>query len=134
MTMMFRGVRGATTVTENTAEAILSATRELLEAVIEANGIEEDTVASVIFTTTPDLNAVYPAQAAREIGWRRTALMGCQEIEAPDGLPYCIRVLIHWNTSRSLDEIRHVYMRGAERLRRDLYPDNKIVLNGRENN
>jgi chorismate mutase len=126
---MFRGVRGATTAEENTAEAILSATRELLQVVIEANGIEEDFVASVIFTTTPDLNAVYPAQAGREIGWKRTALMGCQEIDAQDALPRCIRVLIHWNTTRSLDEIRHVYMRGAEKLRRDLYPDNKIVLN-----
>jgi chorismate mutase len=132
MTMMFRGVRGATTVEENTAEAILSATRELLLAVIEANGIEEEFVASVIFTTTPDLNAVYPAQAGREIGWKRTALMGCQEIDAQDGLARCIRVLIHWNTTRSLDEIRHVYMRGAECLRRDLYPENKIVLNGSE--
>jgi chorismate mutase len=129
MTMMFRGVRGATTAEENTVEAILSATRELLQAVIEANGIEEEYVASVIFTTTPDLNAVYPAQAGREIGWKRTALMGCQEIDAQDALPRCIRVLIHWNTTRSLDEIRHVYLRGAERLRRDLYPDNKIVLN-----
>ncbi len=132
MTMMFRGVRGATTVTENTAEAILDATRELLLAVIEANGIEEDYVASVIFTTTPDLNAVYPAQAAREIGWRRAALMGCQEIDAQEGLPRCIRVLVHWNTTRTLDEIRHVYMRGAERLRRDLYPDNKIILDGKQ--
>lgn len=132
MTMMFRGVRGATTATENTAEAIVSATRELLRAVIQANGIEEDYVASVIFTTTPDLNAAYPAQAGREIGWRRTALMGCQEIDAPDGLPRCIRVLIHWNTTRTLDEITHVYMRGTEKLRRDLYPDNKIVLNGRD--
>lgn len=132
MTTMFRGVRGATTATENTAEAILSATRELLQALIEVNGIEEDYVASVIFTTTPDLNAAYPAQAAREIGWRRTALMGCQEIEVPDGLKCCIRVLIHWNTTKGLDEIQHVYMRGAEKLRRDLYPDNKIVLNGKQ--
>jgi len=131
MTMMFRGVRGATTAPENTLEAILNVTRELLKAIIEANGIEEDYVASVIFTSTPDLNAAYPAQAAREIGWRRTALMGCQEIEVPDGIPMCVRVLIHWNTSKSLDEIKHVYMRGTEQLRRDLYPDNKIVLNGK---
>ena len=134
MTMMFRGVRGATTAAENTADAILSATRELLEVVIAANGIKEEYVASVIFTTTPDLNAAYPAQAGREIGWRRTALMGCQEIEVPDGLLMCIRILIHWNTEKGLDEIKHVYMRGTERLRRDLYPDNKIVLNGIDSN
>lgn len=132
MTMMFRGVRGATTATENTPEAILSATRELMRELIAVNEIEEDYVASVIFSSTPDLNSAYPAQAAREIGWRRTALMGCQELDVPDGLPRCIRVLIHWNTSKGLDEIRHVYMRGTERLRRDLYPDNKIVLNGNQ--
>jgi chorismate mutase len=132
LTMMFRGVRGATTAPDNTPEAILSVTRELLRELIAVNGIEEDYVASVIFTSTPDLNAAYPAQAAREIGWRRTALLGCQELDVPDGIPMCVRVLIHWNTSKGLDEIKHVYMRGTERLRRDLYPDNKIVLNGRE--
>ncbi len=134
MTMMFRGVRGATTATENTPDGILSVTRELLQELIRVNGIEEDYVASVIFTSTPDLNAAFPAQAGREIGWRRTALLGCQEIDAPDGVPMCVRVLIHWNTDKSLDEIKHVYMRGTERLRRDLYPDNKIVLNGKEGN
>jgi chorismate mutase len=133
MTMMFRGVRGATTVDENTAEAILSATKDLLQAMIEANDIEEDSVASVIFTTSPDLNAVFPAQAAREIGWKRTALMGAQEVDVPGGLQRCIRILIHWNTTKTLDDILHVYMRGAEKLRPDLiYPQNKIVLNGRD--
>ncbi|MBZ0276492.1 MAG: chorismate mutase, partial [Anaerolineae bacterium] len=75
---MMRGVRGATTVDGNTAEAILAATRELLQVMIDANGIEEADVASVIFTSTPDLNAVYPAKAARQLGWRQTSLMGCQ--------------------------------------------------------
>lgn len=130
MTMMFRGVRGATTVSENTGEAIWKATRELLQAVIKANDIEEEYVASVIFTTTPDLNAVYPAKAARDLGWHRAALMGCQEADVPNGIPMCIRVLIHWNTTRTLDEVQHVYMKGAMALRPDLYPDNKLVLNG----
>jgi len=130
MTMMFRGVRGATTVHENTGEAIWKATRELLQAVIKANDIEEEYVASVIFTTTPDLNAVYPAKAARDLGWHRAALMGCQEADVPNGIPMCIRVLIHWNTTRTLDEVQHVYMKGAMALRPDLYPDNKLVLNG----
>jgi chorismate mutase len=125
-----RGVRGATTVEENSAEAIWSATRQLLQAVIEANEIRENDVASVIFTTTPDLNTAYPAKAARDLGWHRTALMGMQEIDLSDGIPMCIRVLVHWNTEKSLDEIKHVYMRGAMALRPDLYPDNKIVLNG----
>jgi chorismate mutase len=125
-----RGVRGATTVEENSADAIWSATRQLLQAVLEANDIQEDDVASVIFTTTPDLNTAYPAKAARDLGWHRTALMGMQEIDLSDGIPMCIRVLVHWNTEKTLDEIKHVYMRGAMALRPDLYPDNKIVLNG----
>jgi chorismate mutase len=128
MSRMMRGVRGATTAAEDTPEAIWRATRELLEAVIEANGIEEEYVASVIFTTTPDLTAAYPAKAARDLGWHQTALMGCQEIAVPNGIPKCIRVLIHWNTTKKLSELRHVYMRGAEKLRPDFYPDNKIVL------
>lgn len=132
MSMMVRGVRGATTATEDTPEAIWQATRELLEAVIEANGIEEEYVASAIFTTTPDLTAAYPAKAARDLGWHQTALMGCQEIAVPNGIPRCIRVLIHWNTTKKLGELRHIYMRGTEKLRPDFYPDNKIVLNGRE--
>ncbi|MBC7813979.1 MAG: chorismate mutase [Burkholderiales bacterium] len=129
--MRFRGVRGGTTVDENTLDAIIDATRELLEVLVEANGIVEDDVASVIFTTTSDLNAVYPARAARDMGWTRTALMGCCEIDVPNGIPMCIRVLIHWNTTKTLNEIQHVYIRGAISLRPDrYYPDNKIVLNG----
>jgi chorismate mutase len=130
--MLIRGVRGATTTSEDTAEAIWQATRELLQAVIAANGIEEEYVASVIFTTTPDLTAAYPAKAARDFGWTQTALMGCQEIAVPDGIPMCIRLLIHWNTDKPLSEIQHVYMHGAIKLRPDFYPENKIVLNGRE--
>ena len=118
--MMFRGVRGATTAEANTPEAILSATRELLEAMIAANGIEEENVASVLFTTTPDLNAVYPARAARQLGWSQTALMGCQEIDAPGGLPMCVRILIHWNTTKKLNELSHIFLRGAATLRPDL--------------
>jgi chorismate mutase len=130
--MKFRGVRGAITADSNTPEAVLSATRQLLEAMIKANEIEEDDVASVIFTATPDLNAAYPAKAARDLGWRRTALLGCQEMDVPNGIPYCVRILIHWNTPKSLDEIVHVYMRDALILRPDLYPDNKIVVEKRE--
>jgi len=125
---MIRGVRGATTVTTNSAEAIISATRELLQAMIDANAINEEHVASVFFTTTPDLDAAFPAQAARAVGWWEAALLGAQEINCPNGLPMCIRVLIHWNTPKPLSDIRHVYMHGAERLRPDMYPTNKIVL------
>jgi chorismate mutase len=126
--LMVRGIRGATTAAANTSEAILEATRELLESLIHVNEIDEEHVASVIFTTTPDLTACFPAAAARRVGWRRVALLGAQEMDCADGVPMCIRVLIHWNTTHGLDDIRHVYMHGAQRLRPDLYPDNKIVV------
>jgi len=132
---MCRGVRGATTTTEDTAEAIWERTRELMQALIETNGIDEDHVASVIFTTTPDLTAAFPAKAARDLGWHRTALLGAQEMAVRESIPLCIRVLILWNTERTLDEIQHIideiqhiYMHGATALRPDLYPDNKIVV------
>ncbi|MDX2160705.1 MAG: chorismate mutase [bacterium] len=128
--MMLRGVRGGTTVTDNDAGQILAATKELLEQLIRVNAIEEEAVASVLFTTTPDLNAAFPAAAARDLGWHRCALMGFQEIQVPNGIQYCIRVLIHWNTDKTLDEIKHVYMHGAMKLRPDLYPDNRVELNG----
>ena len=129
--MMSRGVRGATTVTENTPEAILEATRELLQALIEANGIEEEYVASVIFTLTPDLNAAYPARAARDLGWTQTALMGCQEVDVPGGMPMCIRILIHWNTEKRIDQLNHIFLRGAAALRPDLSDNRNAVQNGR---
>ena len=117
---MIRGVRGAITVDANSPAAILAAAGELLEAMIDRNGIDEDEVASVLFTTTPDLTAAYPAKAARLLGWTRTALMGFAEADVEDGLPMCIRVLIHWNTDRPLDEIRHVFLGGAAALRPDI--------------
>ncbi len=117
--MMMRGVRGATTVATNSKDAIVSATQELLRIMIDSNGIVEDDVASVLFTATPELDDTYPAKAARMMGWTRTALMGFQEADIQHGLPMCIRVLIHWNTDKSIDDIRHVYLRGAAGLRPD---------------
>lgn len=119
---MIRGVRGATTVDHNSRLAILTATKELLLAMIEANDIVEDDVASILFTATPGLDAAYPAAAARELGWTRTALMGFQEADVIDGLQQCVRVLIHWNTDRPMDEIQHVFLREAVALRPDLRP------------
>ena len=116
---MVRGIRGATTAEENTPEAILAATRELLTAIIAANDLRPDDVASAIFTTTPDLNAEYPAQAARALGWRDVALLCAREIDVPHGLEKCIRVLIHWNTTARAEEVRHVYRKGAVVLRPD---------------
>jgi chorismate mutase len=115
-----RGVRGATTVEQDSADAILEATRELLACIIEANDVEVQDVASVFFTATPDLSAAFPAEAARQLGWRHVALMDAQEIPVPDSLSCCVRVLIHWNTERSPEEIHHVYLRGATSLRPDL--------------
>jgi chorismate mutase len=114
-----RGVRGATTCDEDTREAIVAATRELLVQVVERNGIALRDVASVLFSTSPDLTAEYPAVAARELGWRHVAMMCGHEMAAPHGLERCIRVMLHWNTDRSAEEIRHVYLRGAVSLRSD---------------
>jgi chorismate mutase len=128
--MICRGIRGATTVDEDTPEAILDATRELLRAMIDANCIGEEYVASVVFTTTPDLTSAFPAGAARQLGWAQTALLGCQEINVPGSLPRCIRILIHWNTTKGLREIKHVFLRGAQGLRPDLTEQGTSSANG----
>ncbi|GAB4144822.1 MAG: chorismate mutase [Candidatus Promineifilaceae bacterium] len=121
--LMCRGVRGATVAAENSKEAILAATRELLYVMIRANGIQSEDVASVYFTTTRDLNATYPALAARQLGWYDVALLCGHEMEVLDGLPGCIRVLIHWNTQRAQSEIVHVYLHEAQSLR----PDRQVL-------
>ena len=115
--MWCRGIRGATTVAANTREDILLATRELLEEMVSANEVQEDDVACILFTTTHDLNAEFPAVAARGLGFNRSALMCGHEMEVPGGLPMCLRILILFNTEKGLDEIVHVYIRGTEGLR-----------------
>ena len=115
-----RGIRGATTVPENSAEAILEATRELLERVIRENGVYEQDVASVTFSATADLDAVYPAVAARQLGWTSTPLLCVQEMSVVGSLPRCIRILVHWNTDLPKEEIHHVYLHEAWTLRPDL--------------
>lgn len=114
-----RGIRGATTVAENSEEAILAGTRELLYTMIQANGIEVADVASAHFTTTVDLDATYPALAARQLGWYDAALLCGHEMVVPGSLQKCVRILIHWNTSKSAQEIVHVYLHGARNLRPD---------------
>jgi chorismate mutase len=114
-----RGVRGATTVEANEREAILEATRELLGQMVADNEIDVEDVASVIFSTTPDLDAEFPALAARQMGWHDTALFCTHEMAVPGALPRCIRVLLHWNTPKSLTDIRHPYLRDAANLRPD---------------
>lgn len=117
--LVCRGIRGATTVAENSADAILMATRELLFLMIRANGVNVEDVASAIFTTTRDLNATYPALAARQLGWYDAALLCGHEMEVPDSIDHCIRILIHWNTSIGPKDIVHVYLHGAKELRPD---------------
>jgi chorismate mutase len=118
-----RGIRGATTVEANTREAVLQAAAELLSALIEANDIRRDDVASVIFTTTPDVNAEFPAVAARQMGWTNVALMCGHEMAVPGSLPMCLRILMHVNTAKTPDELQFVYLRGARALRQDLAED-----------
>ena len=121
--MSCRGIRGAITVNENRQELILAAVHELLARIVEANELDVGDVASVIFTATPDLDAVPPAHAAREMGWTGVPLLCMQEMAVAGALPCCIRVLIHWNTERSQDQIRHIYLGGARALRPDLSGD-----------
>jgi len=118
--MPCRGVRGATTVKANEREEILSATRQLIALLIRRNRLEPQDIASAIFTTTPDINAEFPALAARQLGWLEVPLLCGHEITVPGGLELCIRVLIHWNTDLRQDEIEHVYVRDAKQLRPDL--------------
>ena len=112
-----RGIRGATTADANTKKAILGATRELLEEMVKINEIEVDDVAATIFTTTEDLNAEFPALAARQMGWNGVALMCGHEMKVPDALSGCIRVLLLVNTDKAVSELRSAYLRGAADLR-----------------
>jgi chorismate mutase len=118
--MSCRGIRGAVSVDDNTPEAILSATRELLERIVASNGLAVKDVVSVIFTATRDLDAAYPARAAREMGWATTPVLCMQEMNVTGSLLRCVRVLVHWNTDRSPGEIQHVYLGEARALRPDL--------------
>jgi chorismate mutase len=118
--MKCRGVRGATTIAANTREEILKGTRQLLALMIRANGIEPQDVASVLFSTTTDIDAEFPALAARQLGWLDVPLLCSHEMAVPGSLPMCIRVMIHWNTDKPQNEIEHIYVRDAKRLRPDL--------------
>ena len=118
--MYSRGVRGATTANSNERAEILTATRQLVALMIRQNNIHAEDVGSAVFTTTPDLDAEFPALAARQLGWLDVPLLCCHEIGVPGSLERCIRVLVHWNTTKSQKDVTHVYVRGAERLRPDL--------------
>lgn len=118
--MPCRGVRGAITVQDNTREEILKGARQLLALMIRQNGIEPADVASAVFSCTHDLNAEFPALAARQLGWLDVPLLCTNEVDVPGALEKCVRILINWNTSKSQHEITHVYVKDAKRLRPDL--------------
>ncbi len=113
------GIRGAITVEANTREAILAAAYELMTALIEANQLEQSDVGGIFFSATADLDAEYPAVAVRQMGWRDAAIMCGQEMSVSGSLPMCLRVMVMWNTTRAADQIRHIYLRGAQVLRPD---------------
>jgi len=116
---MVRGVRGASTVSQNTKEDIVQETKSLLTDMVADNGINADDIASILFTLTPDLNAEFPAVAARELGFSDVPLICAAEIPVPGALANCVRILIHWNTDKSAADIHHVYIKGAATLRPD---------------
>lgn len=118
--MAFRAVRGAVTVENNNQEEILNATKELLGKIVEDNNINIDDIASIIFSVTQDLDAVFPAVAARQMGWTDIALMCTNEIYVKGSLEKCIRVMMHINTEKGNRDIKHIYLKGARILRPDL--------------
>jgi len=119
--MPIRGIRGATTVSADDPELILEATRELLEAILQQNeAMDPEDVASALFTVTDDLASTFPAQGARQMGWGLVPMLCAREIPVPNSLPRVIRVLVHWNTELRQNEITHVYLREAVKLRPDL--------------
>lgn len=118
--MAVRGIRGAITVEENTEQAILAATKELLKELKSANQLELSAIASITFSMTSDLDQTFPAVAARELGWEQVPLFCTQELEVEESLSRCIRILIHYNSEQPQSAIEHIYLRQAKQLRPDL--------------
>ena len=118
--MPCRGVRGAICAESNELHTIIDATRRLLQRIVDANSIQKEDVAGIVFTATPDLDAAYPALGAREMGWTDVPLLCVQEMAVEGSLTHCIRVLLSWNTELPQAHIRHVYLGKARQLRPDL--------------
>jgi len=118
--MPVRGIRGATTVACDQQQDVLASTSELLEQMQRVNSFALPEIAAVLFTVTSDIHSVFPARAARNMGWGQVPLLCFQEVETEGALPLCIRILILWNTDLNQDQIKHVYLHGAEILRPDL--------------
>jgi chorismate mutase len=119
-----RGIRGATTAAANTAEAIMEATEELLRELERLNALDQNEVTAAFFTTTPDLNAEFPAHAARRLGWLNTPMLCGHDMAVqqpnPRGVAMCIRILLLYNTPRPQAAMRFAYLRGAEAIKNDL--------------
>ena len=115
--MKCRGIRGAVTVADNNKEDIMSATTGLLEKMVQVNAVDLDDVTCILFTTTSDLNAAFPAAAARQLGWTSIPLLCGHEMNVPNSLPNCLRVLLLFNTDKKNEELLHVYLGGAVTLR-----------------
>ena len=120
-----RAIRGATTADENTKESIVEATIHLLKKIVEENNLDKNEVISAFFTTTKDLNAQFPAVAARTIGWTEVALMCSHEMDIPDAQNMCIRVMVHINTDMLPNQIQNVYLKEAVNLRKRGFEDNE---------
>lgn len=120
MTSVVRALRGATTIDADTADDVRSRTIALLEQMIERNGVDHEDIISVLFTATDDIHSMFPASAARDIGFGDIPLICARELDITGATPLCIRVLMHLTTSRSRSELRHVYLEGASGLRDDL--------------
>ncbi|MFH1361308.1 MAG: chorismate mutase [bacterium] len=116
--MATRGIRGATTALKNDKTAILEATKELLLAIVKENKLIIEDIASIQFSVTPDLNADFPAAAARNLGWSDTPLICMTEINVPGALPKCIRVLLLVNSAVNQRDLKHIYLKDAVNLRR----------------
>lgn len=123
--MLIRGIRGATRAANNNRDDILSATEELLTEITAINEIDIETIASVFLTTTPDLNAEFPAYVTRQMGWNMVPVLCASEIDVPHGMKGVIRVMMHVNTEKSASEIKHVYLGGTAVLRPDLAEENE---------
>ena len=119
-----RGIRGAITVEQNDAAGIMAAVKELLLTMINVNQIQVEDIASIIFSTTSDLDAAFPAKAARDLGWTNVPLLDLQQMQVPGAMKRCIRVLMHVNTKLRQAEIKHIYLREAKELRPDLVDNN----------
>jgi chorismate mutase len=117
---LVRALRGATTCVKDTPEEISAVTRELIQAMMERNGLVHDDVISVLLTTSPDLTSAFPAAAAREVGFGDVPLMCASEINVPTGMPKCVRIMMHVYTTRERNELHHIYLRDAKSLRDDL--------------